>query len=71
MNYLYALARRIGALYYQRFGSKFRMIPLSATLFALEGMDDFRVEFVIRDGKAVELIGLYAGGRKEPSPRTK
>ncbi|MGZ5469181.1 MAG: hypothetical protein ACXW2H_08590, partial [Candidatus Aminicenantales bacterium] len=60
-----------GALFYQRTGPKYRLVPLTATLFALDGLDSFRVEFVIKDGKAVELIGLYDDGERQPSPRTK
>ncbi|RPJ03178.1 MAG: hypothetical protein EHM31_01720, partial [Candidatus Aminicenantes bacterium] len=60
-----------GVLYYQRTGPKYRMIPLTSTLFALDGLDSFRVEFVVKDGKAVELIGLYDNGERDPSPRTK
>ena len=44
---------------------------MTATLFAVEGLDKFRVEFVIKEGKAVELMGLYDNGGREPSPRTK
>jgi hypothetical protein len=60
-----------GALYYQRTGPKYRLVPLTMTLFALDGLDSFRVEFVIKDGQAVELIGLYDTGDRQPSPRTK
>lgn len=60
-----------GALFYQRTGPKYRLIPMTATLFALDGLDSFRVEFVIKDGKAVELMGLYDNGERDPSPRTK
>ncbi len=60
-----------GALYYQRTGPKLRLTPMTATLFALEGLDYFRVEFVVKDGKAVELVGHYDNGRREPSPRTR
>ena len=41
------------------------------TLFALDGLDNFRVEFVVKDGRAVELIGLYDNGDRQPSPRMK
>jgi hypothetical protein len=44
---------------------------LTATLFVAEGLEYFRVEFVVKDGKAVELVGLYDDKRREPSPRTK
>jgi hypothetical protein len=60
-----------GSLFYQRTGPKYRLVPMSGTLFAVEGLDYFRVEFTIKDGKAVELVGLYDDGRREPSPRTK
>jgi hypothetical protein len=58
-----------GALYYQRIGPKYRLVPMTATLFVVEGLEYFRVEFVVKDGKAVELVGLYEDGRREPSPR--
>lgn len=60
-----------GALYYQRTGPKYRLITLTTTLFALDGLDNFRVEFVIKDGKSAELVGLYDDGERQPSPRTK
>jgi len=60
-----------GALYYQRTGPKYRLTPMTATLFAAEGLDYFRLEFTVKDGKAVEVVGLYNDGRREPSPRTK
>jgi len=60
-----------GALYYQRTGPKYRLVPLTMTLFALDGLDSFRVEFIIKDGQAVELIGLYDTGDRQTSPRTK
>jgi hypothetical protein len=60
-----------GVLFYQRTGPKYRLIPMSQTLFALDGLDYFRVEFVVKDGKAVEIAGLYDNGEKDPSPRTK
>jgi hypothetical protein len=60
-----------GVLFYQRTGPKFRLTPMSRTLFAVEGLDDFRVEFTVEDGKAVELVGLYDDGGRQPSPRTK
>ncbi len=60
-----------GALFYQRIGPKFRLVPMTPTLFAAEGLDNFRLEFVVKDGKAVEVVGLYDDGRREPSPRTK
>jgi len=60
-----------GALYYQRTGPKYRLAPLTQTLFAVEGLDYFRLEFVIKEGKAVEVAGLYDTGDRDSSPRTK
>jgi len=60
-----------GSLFYQRTGPKYRLMPLTATLFALDGLDSFRIEFVVKDGRAVELTGLYDNGERQPSPRTK
>ncbi len=60
-----------GALYYQRTGPKYRLVPMSGTLFAVEGLDYFRIEFKVKDGKTVELVGLYDNGERQPSPRTK
>ncbi|MBP1661239.1 MAG: peptidase [Candidatus Aminicenantes bacterium] len=60
-----------GTLYYQRTGPKYRLVPMTATLFALDGLDNFRIEFVVKDGQAVELLGVYDNGERQPSPRTK
>ena len=47
-----------------------RLVPLTETLFAVEGNDSFWLEFVLTDGKVSALAGLYADGRRESSPRT-
>jgi hypothetical protein len=60
-----------GQLFYQRTGPKYRLLPMTATLFALDGLDNFRIEFVIKDGQAVELAGLYDSGERQLSPRTR
>ena len=60
-----------GALFYQRTGPKYKLVPMTETLFAVEGLDYFRVEFTVEAGRAVALVGLYDDGRREPSPRTK
>jgi hypothetical protein len=60
-----------GALYYQRTGPKYRLVPMTATLFALDGLETFRLEFVVRDGKAVEVTGFYNDGHHDSSPRSK
>jgi hypothetical protein len=58
-----------GNLYYQRSGPRYKMLPLSETLFDLDGLPDFRLEFVVKDGKAIEVVGLYRGGHKDSSKR--
>jgi hypothetical protein len=60
-----------GGLFYQRTGPKYRLVPMTATLFALDGLDYFRVEFVVKDGKTVELVGIYDNGDRDRSPRTR
>ena len=59
-----------GQLHYQREGRpKYRLIPLSPTLFALEGIVDFRLEVVLGDrGLAQGLVGHYLGGPSDESP---
>jgi len=59
-----------GSLYYQRLGPKYRLIPMTPTMFIADGLDNFRVEFTVKDGQAVALVGLYDDGRRELSPRT-
>jgi hypothetical protein len=60
-----------GALYYQRSGPKYQLIPLSDRLFALEGLDRFRIEFILDEhGRAVELVGHYDDGMMDVSVRT-
>jgi hypothetical protein len=59
-----------GALFYQRTGPKYKLIPVTRTIFAPEVMDDFRLEFVMKDGKSVQVNGLYSDGSVEPSKRT-
>jgi hypothetical protein len=39
--------------------------------FAVEGHDAFWLEFVLADGEAAAVVGLYADGRREPLPRIK
>jgi hypothetical protein len=61
-----------GELFYQRTGPKYKLIPLKETLFALEGLDFFRIEFVLdAAGNVTELIGLYEIGFKDSSKRNK
>ena len=61
-----------GALYYQRSGPKYRLVPLTERLFQLEGLDRFRIEFVLDgDGMARELVGHYDNGMTDRSVREK
>jgi hypothetical protein len=60
-----------GALYYQRTGPKYRLVPMTATLFALDGLETFRIEFTVKDGKTVGLVGFYDNGSRDASSRTK
>jgi hypothetical protein len=60
-----------GALFYRRTGPKYRLIPMTATLFALDGLETFRIEFTVKDGKTVGLVGFYDNGTRDVSPRTK
>lgn len=60
-----------GALFYQRQGrQKFRLIPMAVDRFGLDGLDNFRIQFV-RDsnGVATELVGMYNNGQKDRTPR--
>jgi len=61
-----------GELIYQRTGPQHRLIALRENLFGLEGLDRFRIEFILdKRGQAKELIGLYDNGMKDSSERTK
>jgi CubicO group peptidase (beta-lactamase class C family) len=60
-----------GQLFYQRQGrDEYRLIPLSESLFALDGLSGFRIEVVTdRAGQATHLVGHYLSGRRDESPR--
>lgn len=60
-----------GDLYYQRTGPKYKLIPMTADTFFVEGIDYFRVQFVSQGNKVTQIVGLYDDGRREPSDRTK
>jgi predicted alpha/beta superfamily hydrolase len=67
-----------GVLLYQETGPQsagyrppYRLIPLTETLFALDGLNNFWLEFVLTDGKVAAVVGLYNDGRRETSPRSK
>lgn len=60
-----------GHLFYEREGRpKYKLLPLSQATFFLEGMGSFRVRFVEDgNGRVIKLIGLYAEGQEDESPR--
>ncbi len=61
-----------GTLFYQREGNpEYRMIPLSQVLFALEGMETFRLRFELEgDGRVNKVTGLYINGSSDENNRT-
>ena len=60
-----------GSLFYQRVGPKSRLVPLTLTLFAPEGLEYFRIEFVVKDGRVDEIIGRYDNGDTDSAKRKK
>ena len=58
-------------LYYQRDDNpRYRLIPLADDLFALDGLETFRMRFVADDtGRIVKIVGLYVGGNQDESLR--
>jgi len=60
-----------GSLFYQRTDAKYKMVPMTDTLFEVVGLGYFRVEFKVKDGRAFEIVGLYDNGTTDSSPRTK
>jgi hypothetical protein len=65
-----------GVLFYQGTGPRLegppphRLIPLTETLFAVDGYCNFWLEFVLTDGKVKAVARLYDDGRRETSPRS-
>ena len=59
-----------GWLYYRRTGPQYKLVPLKENLFRVEGIDFFRVEFIMdKNHKVSELVGLYDNGTRDPSKR--
>ena len=60
-----------GTLHYQRQGRPlYRLLALSPTLFAVDGIVDFRLEVVLDEAAApFKLVGHYLGGGTDESPR--
>jgi len=61
-----------GALWYQRGKNpKRKLVPMTSSVFSVEGLDYFRISFEKNDkGDVTGLTGLYDNGRREPSART-
>jgi len=61
-----------GALHYQREGRPaMELRPMGEDLFAVEGLDYFRLEFERGErGKVVRIIGLYDNGRTDSNERS-
>ncbi len=61
-----------GRLIYQRDGNpKYELIPMSDTMFRLDGLETFRIRFEIDEsGTASKIIGLYMDGSSDETPRT-
>jgi hypothetical protein len=62
-----------GDLYYQRENRpRYKLIPMGDHWFMLEGLDYFRIQFVLDEkGKATELIGYYSSGSTDSNKRGK
>ena len=62
---------RDSVLYYQREGGEeYRLIPLKADLFALQGNGSFRIQFVKdEEGRITEIIGHYLDRQSDHSPK--
>ena len=59
-------------LSYQREGrsKKYKLLPLSQDTFLLDGIGDFRMRFVTDgEGRVTKILGLYAQGPEDESPR--
>jgi CubicO group peptidase (beta-lactamase class C family)/uncharacterized protein YciI len=60
-------------LYYQREGNQeYALTPLSENMFALEGLETFRVLFALEgEGPSSRITGLYINGGTDENERTK
>lgn len=62
-----------GVLYYRREGNReYRLIPMTEELFALDGLETFRIRFVdARSGPAAAIEGLYFDGTTDRNDRSR
>ena len=58
-------------LFYQRDGNpRYRLLPLADDLFALDGLQTFRMRFMTDEaGRVVKILGLYISGNQDETPR--
>jgi len=60
------LTLKDGSLYYQRGkGREFKLTPLSANKFIVDGLDYFRIQVVEEKGEITGVKGLYDNGRSD------
>ena len=60
------LTLKDGSLYYQRGkGREFKLTPLSANKFIVDGLDYFRIQVVEEKGKITGVKGLYDNGQSD------
>ena len=60
-----------GSLFYQREGRpKFKLIPLTADTFTLDGQPLVRMKFIREGGRVTALEGYSQEGQKDRTPRT-
>jgi hypothetical protein len=62
-----------GQLYYQReTGPKAKLLPMGNHKFMVEGVDYFRIQFLLDEkGEATELVGSYDNGQTDSHKRAK
>jgi retinol-binding protein 3 len=69
----HAITYEEGELYYYHDGeARFRLIPLAADLFQLDGVDTYRIRFELDERDRVRrLVGLPLSGAPDSYPRTR
>ena len=63
---------REGSLYYSReeSGTEYRLIPMGKSLFALQGLNSFRLEFSSDEsGRVIKVVGHYLNVHTDEHPR--
>lgn len=62
-----------GNLYYQRENRpRYKLIPMGNHRFMLDGLDNFRIQFIVDDnGEVTELIGQYDDGHTDSHKRNR